>query len=194
VRLSRPVRLAFAALGAAALGVSGASAVVGGATPPAPESPVPVAASAQIGQTAADPGGGIDWALRIYTSTSGGSCAEVGRVTGGRFGQTDAAGVYRALPLEAVAACGDLTTEPVIVAVNAYPARGDRDARTVLFGRVSASVADVLVHRSDGSVQARPAIGAAGGFLLPLAGTIEPSELPVTVTLDDGRSRIYDWR
>jgi len=188
--------LAVAALGAAALGVSAASTFVDGATGPgpAPESQVPVVGSVRVGPIAADPGGSIDWALRAYTSTSGGSCVEVGRVTGGRFGQIDAAGAYRALPLDAVAACGDLATKPVIVAVNAYPARGDCDARTVLFGRASASVAGILVHRGAGSVQARPAIGATGGFLLPLAGTIAASELPLTITLDDGHRRIYDWR
>lgn len=187
--------LAIAALGAAALGVSAASAFVNGAIEPGPvsESQVPVVDSVRVGPIAADPGGGIDWALRMYTSTSGGSCVEVGRVTGGRFGQIDAAGVYRTLPLDAVAACGDLATEPIIVAVNAYPARGDRGARTVFFGRTSPSVAGILVHRGDGSVQARPAISATGGFLLPLAGTIAASELPVTITLDDGRRRIFDW-
>jgi hypothetical protein len=194
VRLRRPVKLAVAALGAAALGVSAGSALVGGATPPAPQSQVPVAASVRIGPTAADPTGGIDWALRVYTSTSGGSCVEAGRVTGDGFRQIDATGAQRALPLAAAATCGDLATEPVILAVNAYPARGDRDARTVLFGRASPSVAEILVQRRDGSVQARPAIGAAGGFLLPLAGTIAASELPVTITLDDGRRRTYDWR
>jgi hypothetical protein len=195
VRLREPVKLSVAAVGAAALGVSAASAVVGGGPPgPAPQSHAPVSASVRIGPTAADPAGGIDWALRLYTSTSGASCAEAGRLTGGRFGQIDAAGIYRALPLEAVAACGDLTAEPVIVAVNAYPARGARAARTVLFGRASPAVAGVLVQRRDGSLRARPPIGAAGGFLLPLAGTIAASELPVTITLDGGGRRIYDWR
>lgn len=194
MRLRSPVKLAVAALGTTVLGVSAASAVVGGTTEPAPQSLVPVVASVRMGPTAADPAGGIDWALRMYTSTSGGSCVEVGRVTGGRFGQIDEAGAYRALPLEAVAACGNLAAEPVILAVNAYPARGDRDARTVLFGRASPSVADVLVQRGGDSVQARPEIGATGGFLLALAGTIAASELPVTITLDDGGRLVYDWR
>jgi hypothetical protein len=64
----------------------------------------------------------------------------------------------------------------------------------VLFGRAAPAVADVLVQRPDGSVQMRPAIGATGGFLLPLAGIIAASDLPVTVTLADGRSRSYGWR
>jgi hypothetical protein len=190
----RPVRLTAAALGAAALGVAAASVVVGGSTAREPESSAPVAGSERIGPAAPDPVAGPDWVLRSYTSTSGGSCAEVGRLRDGRFGQIDAAGAFRELPLDPGGACGDLAAEPVIVAVNAYSERVRRAARTVLFGRASADVTDVRVRRRDGALRARPAIGPAGGFLLPLAGTIAARDLPVTITLDDGRRRTYDWR
>jgi hypothetical protein len=193
VRLTRGVKLAGGGLAAAALGVSAGSAVVGISTVRAPESSVPVAGSERIGPTAPDPIAGPAWALRVYASTSGGSCVQVGRISRGRFGQIDEAGAFRALPLEPSGACGDLAAEPVIVAIDAYPARVERDARTVLYGRASADVIGVLVHRRAGSLPARPAIGATGGFLLPLAGTIAPSELPLTITLADGRMRIYDW-
>ena len=194
MRLRRPVKLTAAALGAGALGVSAASALVPAPDVRAPQSAVPVAGSERLGPTAADPLGGIDWAVRAYTSTSGGNCVEVGRVSDGRFGQLDAAGTYRESPLDASGTCGDLAAEPVIVAINAYPARADRGAQTVLFGLASPAVTGVLVQRPGETVAARPAIGATGGFLLPLAGTIAASELPVTVTLDDGDRRVYGWR
>lgn len=194
MRLRRPVKLGVAAAGAAALGVSAASALVPAPTVPAPQSLMPVAGSERLGPAAADPLGGIDWALRAYTSTSGGSCVEAGRVSDGRFGQVDAAGAYREQPIDGGGTCGDLAAEPVIVAVNAYPARADRGARTVLFGLAGPRVAGVLVQRPGEAVAARPAIGATGGFLLPLAGTIAATELPVTVTLDDGGRRVYGWR
>ncbi|MEA2241574.1 MAG: hypothetical protein QOD24_1130 [Solirubrobacteraceae bacterium] len=194
MRLRQPVRLGIAAVGAAVLGVSAASALVPAPTVPAPQSAIPVAGSERLGPTAADPLGGIDWALRAYTSTSGGSCVEVGRLTDGRFAEVDAAGTYRAAPLGEGGTCGDLAAEPVIVAVNAYPARADRGARTVLFGLAAPAVAGLLVQRPGGAVGVRPVIGATRGFLLPLAGTIAASELPVTITLADGRSRMYDWR
>jgi hypothetical protein len=194
VRLNRRVKLAGAAVGAAAFGVSAASALVPAPNAPTPQSAIPVAGTERLGPTAADPLGGIDWVLRAYTSTSGGSCMEVGRVSDGRFGQVDAAGAYRALPLDAVATCGDLAAEPVIVAINTYPARADRGAQTVVFGLASPEVAGVLVQRPGAAAAARPAIGATGGFLLPLAGMIAASELPVTVILGDGRRRVYDWR
>jgi hypothetical protein len=193
VRLRRPVKLAAGGLAAAGLGVSAASAVVGAPAAPTPQSAVPVAGTERIGPIAPDPVGGLGWALRVYMSTSGGSCVEVGRARAGRFGHVDAAGTFRALPLDEVGTCGDLAAEPVILAVNTYAARADRAARTVLFGRAGPAVVDVVVQRRDGSVQARPTIGAAGGFLLPLVGTVAPTELPVTITLEDGRRRVYGW-
>jgi hypothetical protein len=188
------VRLGTAALGAAALGVSAGSAVVGGSSAPDPPSQVPVADSASVGPIVPDPVGGLDWAVRAYRSTSGASCVEVGRVRGDRYGQTDASGAFHPLALDASAVCGDLTAEPVIVAVSAYTARALGEARTVLFGRAGPAVAEVLVRRRDGSIEARPRIGAAGGFLLPLAGHVAATALPVTITLDDGRRTVYDWK
>ena len=187
-----PVKLGAAALAAGALGVSAASAVVGALPTSTPQSSVPVVGSESIGPIAPDPEGDLDWALRVYTSTSGASCVEVGRLSGGRFGQIDARNAFHVLPLDASGTCGDLTADPTILAVNVYPARRDREARTVVFGRAGPDVAGALVRRRDGSLQARPAIGAAGGFVLPLAGMIAASELPVTITLDDGRNRVYD--
>jgi hypothetical protein len=189
----RPVKLGAAALGAAALGVSAASAVVDGSAP-RPPSQVPVAGSERIGPTAPDPAGGLDWALRAYTSTSGASCAEVGRLSRGQFGQKDSSGAFYPLELDESAVCDDLTVEPVVVAVKAYPAGAQRPARTVLFGRAGPTVANVVVQQRDASSEARPRIGATGGFLLPLAGTIAAPDLPVTITLDDGRTAAYDWK
>lgn len=122
MRLTRPLKLGAAALGAAALGVSAASAVVSGPAAPMPPSHAPVAGSERIEPVAPDPVGGLDWALRVYTSTSGASCAEVGRLRGGEFGQNDATGAFQPIELDERAVCADLTVEPVVVAVNAYPA------------------------------------------------------------------------
>lgn len=195
MRLRRPVTLGAAALGAGVLGVAAASVVVGGSPGPTPPSQVPVAGSERIGPIVPDPAGGRDWALRVYRSVSGASCVEVGRMSGGgRFGQEEASGTFHALALDESAVCGDLEAEPVIVAVNSYAARAQREARTVLFGRATPAVARVLVRRRDAGVEARPRIGAAGGFVLPLAGTIAASALPVTIALENGRRVVYDWK
>jgi hypothetical protein len=161
---------------------------------PEPQDSTPVAGSERVGPIVADPAGGAEWALRVYTSTSGGACVEVGRMSGARFGQVDADGTFRAVAPDAGGTCGDLAAEPAIVALNAYPARTGRAARTVLFGLASPAVGGILVQRRDRSPGVRPAIWPTGGFLLPLAGTIAASELPVTVTLADGRRVIHDWR
>jgi hypothetical protein len=195
VRLRRPVTLGAAALGAAVLGVSAASVVVGGSREPVAPSQVPVAGSERVGPVVPDPAGGRDWVVRVYTSTSGASCVEVGRASGGgRFGQEDASGTFHALAPDESAVCGDLAAEPIVVAVNTYAAGGQREARTVLFGRASPTVARVLVGRRDAPVAAGPRIGTSGGFLLPLAGRIPASALPVTIMLDHGRTAVYDWR
>ncbi len=194
MRLTRPVKLTAAALASGALGVSAASALVGGAEAPAPQDATPVAGSERLGPIVPDPAGGPRWALRAYTSISGGDCVEIGRMSGERFGQLDADGAFRVLALDAGGTCGDLASEPAIVVLNAYPERAGRAARTVLFGLASPAVGGIVVQRGDGSSGTRPAIGATGGFLLPLAGVIAASALPVTVTLADGRRVVYDWR
>jgi hypothetical protein len=193
VRLTRTLRLAAAILAAAAIGVSAASALVGGRVTPTPHSPEPEPGSDSIDQTAPDPRGGPDWAARVFTSTTGAPCVELGRISEGRFGQVDASGVFRVIPLDGGGTCGDFGAEPVILAVNSYPAGEHRDARTVLFGRASPTVTDVLVQRG-GSPVAHPGSGPAGGFMLPLAGTLSPSALPTVITLTDGRKLSFDWK
>jgi hypothetical protein len=194
VRLTRLLKLVAAILVAAAVGVSAASAFVGQGVTPAAQSPEPKPGSDSIDQTAPDPLGGPDWAVRVYTSTTGAACVELGRTSAGRFGQIDARGSFYELPLDEGGTCGDLAVDPVILAVNSYPAGEGRDARTVLFGRASSKVTDVLVMGGDGSSRGHPRTGTVGGFVLPLAGTMSPSVLPTVVTLSDGRHVSFDWK
>jgi hypothetical protein len=193
VRLTRPFRITAAAVASGALGVSAASALIGGPGAPVAQDPTPVPGSERIGPTVPDPVGGLAWALRVYTSTSGGDCVEVGRMSGGRFGQLDAGGAFQPAAPDAGGTCGALASEPSILALNTYPERAGRAARTVLFGLASPAVGGVLVQPRDGSTVLRLAIAATGGFLLPLAGAIAAGELPVTVTLADGRRLVHDW-
>jgi hypothetical protein len=193
VRLTHALKLAAAILVAAAVGVSAASALVGQGVTPTPLSPEPEPGTDSIDQIEPDPQGGPDWAVRVYTSTTGAACVELGRISQGRFGQIDASGAFYAIALDEGGTCSDLKAEPVILAVNSYPTQEHRDARTVLFGRASPTVSDVLVQRG-GSPRAHPPAGAAGGFILPLAGTVSPSALPTVVTLNDGRHLSFDWK
>lgn len=192
-RLTRSLKLAAAILVAAAVGVSAGSAVVGQGVTPTPLSPKPELGSDSIDQTVPDPRAGPGWAVRTYTSTTGAACVELARISQGRFGRIDDGGAFHELPLDEGGTCGDLGAEPIILAVNSYPTGERREARTVLFGRASPTVSDVLVQRS-GSAGAHPAAGVAGGFVLPLAGTMIPRALPTVVTLKDGRRLSFDWK
>ncbi len=194
MRLTRAVKTAAAMAATAALGVSAASALVG--SPPAavtPQSPVAQPGSDRVDQTVPDPGTGLGWAVRGYASTSGGSCVEVGRISDGRFGQIGERGAFRETPVQQGGTCGDLVEEPVLLAINHYPAAAQRAPRTVLFGRARPDVAEIHVTGPDGSE--RPlVVGSGGGFVLPLAAAIAPADLPVRVTLTTGRRLTFDWR
>lgn len=194
MRVARSLKLGAAFATASVLGVSAASAFIGGASPSAPPSTRPVAGSDRVGDPVADPADGSSWAVRTYDSVSGANCVELGHVSGGRFGRIDRTGAFAAVPVDEGGTCGDLGVEPVILAINRYPLAGERTARTVLFGVASADVADVEVARGRGASPAHPALDGARGFVLPLEDVVAPTALPVTITLRDGRRLVYDWQ
>lgn len=180
-------------LATAALGVAAASALVRpAAATPTPHSSVALVGSDQAGPLVPDPAGGLPWAVRRYVSTSGASCVEAGRVSDGSFGQIRPDGTFGELPLEQGGTCGDLVEEPVLLAINHYPAAGQRPARTVLFGQARPDVASLHVAIQG---EAQPlALGGAREFISPLAGTVVPTDLPVRVTLIGGQTLTFDWR
>lgn len=193
MRLTRALKLVAAILVTAPLGVTAASAFVPHGVAPTLQDPVPVPGTSSLDQATPDPAGGPEWTVRLSDSTTGGECVEPGREIDERFGSIDPDGVFHQLPLDQGGTCGDVSKEPVILAINAYPAGNDRPARTVLFGVASGDVARISVARPGGSATVHPGTGSRGGFLLALAGTIAPQELPVTITLRDGRQIEYPW-
>ena len=194
MRVTRALKTAAAMVATAGLGVSAASALVG----PTPvtvtqHTPVALPGSDRAGQAVPDPTGGIPWAVRRYVSTSGANCVEAGRISDGRFGQIRPDGAFGELPLAQGGTCGDLVAEPVLLAINHYPAAGQRPARTVLFGLARPDVSALEVTGPDGA--RRPLVAGIGGeFVLPLAGTIAPTDLPLRVTLLSGQQLTFDWR
>lgn len=193
--MTRALKTAAAMVATGALGVSAASALVSPqpAAMTAAHSLEALSGSDRAGQAVPDPTGAVPWAVRRYVSTSGASCAEAGRISDGRFGQIHPDGGFSELPLEQGGTCGDLVDEPVLLAINHYPAAGQRPARTVLFGLARPDVAALEVTGPDGA--RHPLIaGIAGEFVLPLAGTIAPADLPVRVTLLTGQQLTFDWR
>lgn len=79
------------------------------------------------------------------------------------------------------------------MAINRYPALGQRAARTVVFGQATADVTELALTGPDG-VERRLAKGARGAFILPLAGALKPTDLPVQITLRNGQRLTFDWR
>ncbi|HYH88684.1 MAG TPA: hypothetical protein VEX67_05595 [Solirubrobacteraceae bacterium] len=194
MRLTPAVKTAAALVATAVLGVSAASAFVAASPPaPTPQSPIARAGSERIEQTTRDPELGLAWAVRSYISTSGGTCVEAGRLKNGRFGQIDAGQAFREAPVEEAGTCADLREEPVVLAINHYPAIGQSTPRTVLFGQARADVAEVAVTGPDG-VKRRLVKGAGGGFVLSFAGALQPADLPVQITLLAGQRQTFDWR
>lgn len=192
--MRRALTMVGAMVATAAVGGSAASALVG-RTPAAVtrHDPVAVPGSGRAGQVVPDPAGAVPWTVRRYVSTSGGSCIEAGRISDGRFGQIHPDGAFSELALEQGGTCGDIVQEPVLLAINHYPAAGQRPARTVLFGLARPDVASLEVSGPDGGW--RPLVAGTGGeVLLPLAGTIAPTDLPVRVTLRTGQQLTFDWR
>ena len=183
------LRLAGLLLIAIAVGVFLASAVVPAAEPPKPPSLDAVPGSETISDTAADPDGGAPWALRLYTSTSGAACSELGRLDHGTFGTIDQNGVFSPVPLEDGGTCGDLHAEPAVIAVNRYPETVRRPGRTVVFGQVAQNVTAITVTSAGGMATA--ASGAQGGFLAPMEGDDLVSALSVTITFDDKTTHTY---
>lgn len=193
MRLTRTVKTAAALVATALLGVSAASAFVGSPAPSVPQSPVARPGTDRIEQIAQDPEAGLQWAVRSYVSASGASCAEAGRLKSGRFGQVDGTQAFREAPAQEAGTCADLRQEPLLLAVNHYPAGEGRAARTVLFGHAGPDVVDLVVT-GPGGAERRLARGAGGGFILVLAGALAPTDLPVRITLVGGAQRTFDWR
>lgn len=194
MRLRRTAKLTGAMVTAGVVGLAAASVVVGQRATPTEQNPVGRPGSEKSGPVAPDPEGGPAWTVRTYDSVSGGHCVELGRTIAGRFGRVDQNGAFQDVALDQGGVCGDLGAEPAILAINEYPATGQRPARTVLFGILGAKVSAIAVKVPGGAPDARPVRGSEGGVVLPVAGAHAPAELPVTLTLEDGSQITYDWR
>jgi hypothetical protein len=193
VRLTRPLTTSLALAATTAFGVSVASAIVGAGPPAAPQILLAEPGSDSVGLTVSDPRGGLDWGVRSYVSTSGNSCVEPGRMSGGHFGQLVGAGqAFRASPAQDGGTCGSLLAEPILLAINHYPRVEDQQPRTVLFGLAGPDVTRIDVGGPGGL--RRVGTAPTGAFLLPFAGAVAATDLPVFVTLADGGRLTFDWR
>jgi hypothetical protein len=106
-----------------------------GADHPADRLPANVAPGAQPGvvvdSATADPGGGLPWAVRVFTNRAGLDCVAVGRLKDGAIGTLDASRTFRAHPTSLTGACERLAVSGLLVAIHHQAVAPQR---TVVYG------------------------------------------------------------
>jgi hypothetical protein len=191
--MRRRLVLGLATLLAVAAGVASASALTsssGNDTPRGSELVQPDGSGASLPVTAADPDGGVAWAVRVYRSQAGLTCPEAGRTKDGNFGQVYDDGDFHVLDIEAAGSCADLDKASMSLTVNHYPASGKLPARAVIFGVVTPKVTSITLSSATG-----PRTVAIKGDAF-LVVTREDTLLGTSLdaTLGDGSTKSYALR
>ncbi|MET0603988.1 MAG: hypothetical protein ABW167_18535 [Baekduia sp.] len=189
----RRLGLGLAILLAVVAGVASASALTssgGNDTPLGPEAVQPDGRGASVPVTTADPDGGVAWAVRVYRSQAGLTCPEAGRTKDGNFGQVYSDGEFHVLDIEAAGSCADLAKAPMSLAVNHYPASGERPARAVIFGVVTPKVTAITLAGATGS---RP-LAIKGDAFIAVTREDALQGTTLAATLADGSTKSYALR
>lgn len=182
------IGLLIAVIVAVAAGVGSASALHGteGTDAVGPSFIHPDGRGNVIAATTPDPVSGRDWAVRVYGTLEGQTCAEVARAENGRFGQYDDAGKLQPLPVQGGGGCTDFEGSPVMVGISRFPAREGHDARSVLAGLVTSDVKRLELRTIAGVRDLPIQRGAYGAYV----AIVDESELDtgagIEATLVDG--------
>jgi hypothetical protein len=133
----------------------------------------PLPGSVQLaGLDAPDPGGGLVWDLRLSRSRTGEACTAVGQIYDGRLGVVGLDGVFRALPIGGVDACGvPGIAGPVLAGARVFAGRTAGEARTVVNGVAGAGARSVTVYGPGGARRLR--LGPQGSFITVYQGYVE---------------------
>jgi hypothetical protein len=129
---------------------------------------------------AADPGGGLPWAMRVFVDAGGKECMQLGRLRDGVLGMVQS-GQFRPYQGEPNGMCGDLRDTGYFSAVErrTYPAK-----RTIAYGLVR-SDDPVRVRFGEEVRTVQP--GALGAYIAVFEGVKDPSTGSVTLTVDGRR-------
>ena len=170
---------------AIAAGVGSASALISteGSDAVGPNTIQPDGRGSVIAATTPDPVSGRPWAVRVYHTTEGQTCAEVARSENGEFGQYDDAGNLQPLQVEGGGGCTDFAKSPVSVGVSRFPARDGHDARSVLSGLVTDDVQRLALHTIAGT---RDLPIQSGAYVTIVNESELGSTASVETTLRDG--------
>lgn len=136
-----------------------------------------------VDSAAADPGGGLPWAMRVFVDERGRECMQLGRLRDGALGTVEA-GRFRRFDGPPNGVCGDLRADPVVSAVERRPQPAPR---TVVYGL--ARTREPVRIRVGGDVR-RVSPGALGAYVSVFAGLQDLSGATVSVVVD-GRRRSF---
>jgi hypothetical protein len=129
---------------------------------------------------AADPGGGLPWALRVFVDDRGRECVQLGRLRDGVLGMVES-GQFRPYRGHPNGTCGYLRRDALI---NAVERRTQPAARTIVYGLTS-SREPVRIRLGGRETRVRP--GALGAYVAVFEGVQELSTGSVSAVVDGRR-------
>lgn len=129
---------------------------------------------------AADSGGGLPWALRVFVDDRGRACIQLGRLRDGALGMVSN-GQFHRYEGEPNGTCGGTREEGYVAVVEQ---RAVPPERTIVYGRVIDD--DPVVIQMNGQRTTRKP-GALGAFVAAYAGLRDLSGARLTLTIDGRR-------
>lgn len=188
--MMRRLAIALFLLLAIGAGVAAASIVMpaGSDTAGEPASVAPDGGPVYLDGEAEDPRGGPRWTTRMYSSKSGHSCTQAGRVLDGRFGRLDADGSFTQLPVAAAGTCTPPESDSLVVVVNRYYGPEAGGGRTVVFGTADRTVATLELQTPSEAVAVQR--GERGGFVA-VHDSLSANDVTLTAVLVDGTTKQF---
>jgi hypothetical protein len=185
VALGALVALPIAATSGAATAVVLREAVISAPDPAqVPDEQTPLAGTATVSPVrAADPGGGLPWAVRVARGRTGFTCTTVGQVKDGVFGLVGLDQVFRRLPGELSDACGQGGT---LTGARVMAADRRADVRSIVYGVAGDGLAAATLTTAHGD--RRLTIGPGGTYIAALRGYPEDRLAGVVLRFEDGRT------
>jgi len=158
-------------------GVTATEVFVGDGSPVPDEPSRPPQAGVLADSAAADPGGALPWALRVFGDEQGRECFQLGRLRGGRLGMVEG-GQFRPFGARPAGPCGDLDRDPLLFAIE----RREQPAPRVIVYGLSRGDGAVRVRVNGRSQRIRP--GALGSYVAVFGGSSQVSSGEITTTAD----------